>query len=222
MHADRLPFHPRAVLFDLDGTLVDSEREIMEILTAELAARGRPLSEQERHFVIGHGWSEIYEFLRAHGPLPLSQQELEEVVYLVRQDRIERNGARELPGAAATVRRISQRLPCALVTGSSRAEAEMVLRALGIAGCFRALCCAGEYARGKPAPDPYLLAAQRLGVQPERCLAIEDAAAGIAAARAAGMYCIAVRAGNFAGQDQSGAHLQVATLEEVDALLDGG
>lgn len=214
-------FRPQAVCFDLDGTIVDSEREIMTIMAVELARRGRPLSDEEQAFVIGHGWSEIYAFIHARGPLPLDLPALEQVVFQARRDKIKSEGIEDLPGAAALVRRLAARLPCALVTGSSRPEAELVLDALGITACFQTLCCAGEYPRGKPAPDPYLLAAERLGVPAAACLALEDSAAGIASARAAGMFCVAVAAGNFARQDQAAANLLLATMEEVDAWLSG-
>ncbi len=217
-----LPLRPRALLFDLDGTLVNSEPDVADALDVVLRRLGRPLSDAERHFIIGHGWADIYAHLLDHGGVGLSLPDLEEAVYQVRVQRVGQCGVTILPGAVALVRKAVSRLPCALVTGSSHKETELMLGALSLRGAFRALLCAGDYPRGKPAPDPYLLAASALGVDPGHCLVLEDSTAGIASARAAGMFCIALSAGNFAGQDQSAADIVLDSMDEVDALLKWG
>ena len=112
-------------------------------------------------------------------------------------------------------------VPVALVTGSSRVEADQMLRALGLEGAFRCTVTAEDVPRSKPAPDGYLMAIRTLGVEPGECVVVEDSAAGIAAGRAAGCAVIAVRAGNFHGQDQSGAHRVIETLEELTPSLAG-
>ena len=217
-----LPFKPRAVLFDLDGTLVDSERDVAVALDEVLRRRGRVLTEAEKGYIIGHGWGEIHAFLVSNGGVPLSLAELEDEVFEVRLERVGQGGVTVLPGAVELVRRVSAKVPCALVTGSSRKEADLMLDALKLRGAFHSLVCAGEYPRGKPAPDPYLTAAQALSVSAASCLVLEDSTAGIASARAAGMFCIALRAGNFALQDQSAANLVLESMVEVDGLLKWG
>lgn len=208
-----------AVCFDLDGTLVDSEGEAADSLELALRPLGRPLSAKERDFVVGHGFGEIYAFIKAGGGLPWSSTEFEEAVFQARLTLFARNGAGELPGAREVVRRISSRWPCALVTGSTRPEANLMLQALGITDCFQLTLCAGEYPQGKPSPTPYRQAAETMGVHPAHCVAIEDSTAGITSARSAGMHCIGVRVGNRYGQDQSQAHHIVDTLFDVEALL---
>jgi len=84
---------------------------------------------------------------------------------------------------------------------------------------FPVILASEDYRHGKPAPDGYLGAAARLGARPERCVVLEDSRAGIAAGIAAGMTVIAIRAGNFAGQDQSAAHVIVNTLDDVTEAL---
>jgi sugar-phosphatase len=91
-----------------------------------------------------------------------------------------------------------------------------VLRRLGVEALAPGFVGAEDVPRGKPAPDGFLLGAARLGVPPEGCVVLEDSSAGIAAALAAGMTVVGVEAGNFAGQDQGGADLVVASLAEVD------
>src|SRR5262249_51704546 len=107
----------------------------------------------------------------------------------------------------------------AVVTGSSREEAELVLEIMGIGELLDALVTTEDVKHGKPAPDGFLLAADRLGVLPAGCLAVEDSSAGIRAARDAGMRCLAVRGGNFSNQDQSEADAIIDTFAELDDAL---
>jgi HAD superfamily hydrolase (TIGR01509 family) len=208
-----------AVCFDLDGTLVDSEGEAADAIDLALRPLGRQLSAVERDFVVGHGFVEIYKYIYSHGGLPLDINQFEAAVFDARLQLFADHGAGELPGARTTVRWAAERYPLALVTGSTRREAELMLRALGISDCFQLTLCAGEYPKGKPSPGPYLQAAAALRVPPERCLALEDSTAGITSACSAGMLCVAVRIGNRYGQDQSGAPLAIETLLDLPALL---
>ena len=97
-----------AVCFDLDGTLVDSEGEAADSLELALRPLGRPLTATERDFVVGHGFREIYSFIKAGGGLPWSSAEFEEAVFQARLTLFARNGASELPGARSVVRRIAE------------------------------------------------------------------------------------------------------------------
>ena len=209
----------RAVLFDLDGTLADTERQNAEAVARVLGRAGRPLTDEERQFVIGHGWHEIYHHLVMNGGVTLGYEELMHLAAEERVRIVEAEGLDVLPGAVETVRRLTARYAAAVVSGSSRLEVEAVLRALGLLECFPWFLGAEDTARGKPYPDGYLLAATRLRVEPRACLVLEDSTAGIRAARAAGMRVIGVRAGNFAGQPQDEADAVVATLLEVDDAL---
>ncbi len=210
----------RAVLFDLDGTLADTERQNAEAVACVLERAGRPLSDEEREFVIGHGWHEIYHHLVENGGIRFGYEELMHKAGEERVRLVDEEGLDVLPGAVDTVRRLSARYASAVVSGSSRAEVEAVLRALDLLGCFPWFLGAEDTARGKPFPDGYLLAATRLEIEPRECLVLEDSTAGIRAARAAGMKVIGVRAGNFAGQPQDEADHVVDTLLDVtDALV---
>jgi HAD superfamily hydrolase (TIGR01509 family) len=205
----------RAVLFDLDGTLADTEQQNAEAVARVLARAGRQLSDEEREFVIGHGWHEIYHHLVVNGGITLGYEELMHKAGEERIRIVEHEGLQVLPGAIDTVRRLSARHASAVVSGSSRSEVGAVLRALGLLGCFPWFLGAEDTARGKPFPDGYLLASTRLGIAPTECLVIEDSTAGIRAARAAGMRVIGVRAGNFAGQPQDEADRVVDTMADV-------
>jgi HAD superfamily hydrolase (TIGR01509 family) len=214
----------QAVLFDLDGTLVDSERESAEAMARVLSRElGLAVTQAHRDYVIGHSWNEIHAYLRADlgaaftwGMAELIDRSADERVHVIAE-----MGMTIMPGAVAAVRRLGARHPKAIVTGSSRAEARQALVALGLLDEFPVVFASEDYTRGKPAPDGYLAAAAHLGATPACCLVLEDSAAGIAAARAAGMTVVAIRAGNFARQDQSAAHHIVDTLDEVtDAFVD--
>jgi HAD superfamily hydrolase (TIGR01509 family) len=209
----------RAVLFDLDGTLVDSERQNAESVARVLQARGRPLDDVEREFVIGHGWAEIHHFLVGRGGVDLPFKELMHLAAVEREKIAAAEGLDVLPGAVACVQRMAAKFRIAVVSGSSREEIEMVLRSLDVIDRFAFFLGAEDTARGKPHPDGYQLAAKRLGVQANECLVLEDSQAGIRAARNAGMAVIAVRAGNFAHQPQDEAHCVVETLDAVDEAL---
>jgi HAD superfamily hydrolase (TIGR01509 family) len=209
---------PEAILFDLDGTLVDSERESAEAMARVIERDlGLRVTQSQRDFVIGHSWNEIHALLRReHGPaLSWDRDELIRRSAAERVHVIAEQGMTIMPGAVAAVERLGARWPHALVTGSSREEAMQALRVLGLVESFKVIFAAEDYTHGKPAPDGYLAAARVLGVAPQRCVVLEDSSAGIAAAIAAGMTVIAIRAGNFAGHDQSRAHRIVDTLDEI-------
>jgi HAD superfamily hydrolase (TIGR01509 family) len=209
----------RAILFDLDGTLVDTERESAEAMARALAGHGVVVDQSDRDYIIGRSWVAIHERLaERYAALRWSRDELIAATAAAREGVFAELGVTVLPGAREMVARFAH-LPRALVTGSSRVEAAQALAALGLTGAFDPVIAAEDVARSKPHPDGYLAAARSLGVDPAECLVIEDSTAGIAAGLAAGCTVVAVRAGNFGGQDQSGAHLVLDTLEEASLAL---
>jgi HAD superfamily hydrolase (TIGR01509 family) len=211
----------RAVLFDLDGTFVDSERETAEAMARAISrGQGIAIDQDDRDFIIGRSWVAIYERLAVRYALAWSRDELIAATADLREEVFAEMGVTILPGAREVVARFGD-VPAALVTGSSRVEADQMLRALGLEGAFRFTVTAEDVPRSKPAPDGYLMAIRALGVEPHECVVIEDSAAGIAAGLAAGCAVIAVKAGNFHGQDQSGAHRVIETLEELTPSLAG-
>ncbi|MFI6522168.1 HAD family hydrolase [Spirillospora sp. NPDC050679] len=180
-----------AVVFDLDGVLIDSEpvwEEVRRGFVADHGGRWKP-DTQER--LMGMSTEEWAAYLA--GDL-IGGMDPEDVAYQV----IDRMSARYaerlplLPGAVAAVRRLAEGRALGLASSSPRALIDLVLGEMGVAGLFRATVSTEEVDRGKPAPDGYLTAAARLGVRPEQCVAIEDSSNGLRSAHGAGMRVIAV------------------------------
>jgi HAD superfamily hydrolase (TIGR01509 family) len=209
-----------AILFDLDGTLVDSERENVESVVLAVRRWGAELSSDERAFVIGHSWNEIHARIAAAHGLDVSMTALIAAAVDEKRALLAHDGYRALPGAVAAVRRLGRRSKLAVVSGASHGEVVDALESLAVTDAFALVLGAEDYPRGKPAPDPYALALERLGAAAPRSIAIEDATPGILSARAAGVRVVAVRAGNFSVYDLSSADVVVDTLDDItDALV---
>ena len=207
---------PEAILFDLDGTLVDSERENVESVVLAVRRLGAELSAEERAFVIGHSWNEIHALIARNHALTVSMAGLIASAVDEKRGLLAATGYRALPGAQEAVRRLGARSALAVVSGASRAEVQDALTSIGVIAAMRLWLGAEDYARGKPAPDSFALAIDRLSVKAAACVAIEDATPGILSARAAGARVIGVRAGNFAKQPQDEADRVIETLLELD------
>ena len=210
----------RGYLFDLDGTLVDSERE-----TAEAMARaferfhGIQLEQYDKDFIIGRSWMAIYDSLRSRYPhMTWSRDEVIARTAMLRDEVFAEMGVTVLPGAREFLERTRGK-PRGLVTGSSRVEALQVLPLIGEMAEFDVIFASEDVPRSKPHPDGYIAAMAALGLSPHECLVIEDSVNGIAAGRAAGCLVIAVRAGNFGGWDQSHAHHVIDTLDALTPSL---
>jgi len=180
-----------AITFDFNGTLSDDEPILCGIFQALFAERGRPLTEDEYYdHLAGLSDAAIVEgWLGADYP---------DVAGAV-AERIRRYCALVADGstiderAREAVRHASASVPLAVVSGAALAEIAPVLAAAEIAGCFRTVVSADLVRQGKPHPESYHIALERLGAAPGEAVAFEDTEAGVASAKAAGMRCIAVR-----------------------------
>jgi HAD superfamily hydrolase (TIGR01509 family) len=180
-----------AVVFDLDGVLVDSEHvwdEVREELARERGGRWHERAQADMMGMSSLEWSRYM-----HEVIGLAEPPKEINAEVVR--RMKARYAEELPlidGAVGAVERLSASFRLGLASSSNRPIIDAVLEAAGLTSRFEATVSSEEVARGKPAPDVFLEAARRLGLLPERVAAIEDSANGIRAARAAGMRTIAI------------------------------
>ena len=178
-----------ALLFDFNGTLSDDEGVQCAIFRELFAEQGRPLSEQEYFDVLaGRSDPEIVEHWLGTGH-PATAEVLERRVQLFRERA--GDGSSVPPHVRESVLRAAGRSRLAIVSGAVRSEIDMVLRAAGL-DVFEVIVSAEDVTRGKPDPEGYLLALQRLRLPAADAVAIEDAPPGIEAAKAAGLRCVAV------------------------------
>ena len=176
----------------MDGTLLDTEPSYVSALTAALDAFGYPDATATCHALIGIPGAECEALLRARYGEDFPFADIIEA-FAVRSDEIFRTGLQLKPGTIELLDALREAgCPFAIVTSTSRPTAERHLTLGGIRARFDTLVTCDDVARGKPSPDIYLLAAARLGVRPQACVAIEDSNPGIAAAHAAGTIPIMV------------------------------
>ncbi|MBA2383873.1 MAG: HAD family phosphatase [Actinobacteria bacterium] len=180
-----------AVVFDLDGVIVDTEQVWDEVREALVRERGGRWHTGAQAAMMGMSSSEWSRYM--HDELGLSEEPAEINDEIVRRmlGRY-REHLPLLPGAVKAVERLAAAFPLGVASSSNRPLIEAVLESAGIACRFAATVSSEEVARGKPAPDVYLEAARRLGVEPARCAAVEDSANGLRSARAAGMRVLAL------------------------------
>jgi HAD superfamily hydrolase (TIGR01509 family) len=199
-----------AVVFDLDGLLLDSEQvwdEVREILTSE---RGGRWHERAQADMMGMSSTEWSRYMHEELGVPDPPEEINRLVV----ERMMVRYRERLPvidGAVEAVQRIGERWPLGLASSSNRPLIALALDLMGVADRFRVSVSSEEVERGKPAPDVYLEAARRLEVPPDRIVAIEDSANGIRAAKAAGMRVIATPNPHYPPQEDA--------LEQADAVL---
>ncbi len=211
----------RAVLFDLDGTLVDTERENVESVVLAARRWQLELGADMRKFIVGHSWNEIHARIQRDYGLKVDMGVLIAAAVEEKRALFATHGYQALPGALALVRRLCGRVGLAIASGSSRIEVHETIAGIGLGECFQFLLGAEDYSQGKPHPEPYQTAMRLLGVAPRACVVIEDAEPGILAGKAAGARVIAVSRANWMGYDQSAADVIVETLEQVgDDLLE--
>jgi HAD superfamily hydrolase (TIGR01509 family) len=206
----------QAVVFDLDGVLLDSEQVWDESRRELVAETGGRWSDDATTAMLGMSAPEWSRYVAEELRVPLDPSEIDrEVVRRVVAHYRQRLPA--LPGAREAVRRLAERWPLGLATSSNREVVDVVLEALRVARCFRATVSSEEVGRGKPAPDVYLEAARRLGVPPAACVAIEDSSNGLRSASAASMTVVAIPNPHFPPAPDALA-LAAIVLRDLDEL----
>ena len=211
----------QAVIFDMDGLMIDSEPLHKEAWQVTLRHFGHEMDEALFARLVGLRVSEDAVLLREHFHLPVRA----EVLAQQRNDLFLASlpgRVKVMPGLRELLAEIGRRgLRRALATSGERRYVDAVMRELGPEGVFDAIAVAEDVARGKPAPDVYLLAAQRLGLSPAHCLVLEDAPIGVLAAKAAGTKCVAVPNEMTRSLDLSAADAILPSLLAVRNNLDG-
>jgi pseudouridine-5'-monophosphatase len=222
MTARLLSRAPQAVLWDLDGTLLDTEPLYTEATQAVVGRWGKVYDWSLKRRIVGGDSRFGAALVIAELGLPLEVDE-----YLRERDVVLRELFKNAPpsrGAVELVRALhGAGVPLAIATSGVRKLTEEKLARHDWVACFSAILCAEDpgIGRAKPAPDLFLAAARALGVAPERCLVLEDAPNGVAAARAAGMDVIAIVDPHMRGADYSGALACLDSLEQLSLAVLG-
>src|SRR6266446_19808 len=188
----KLPRRPAAVVFDMDGLLFDTESLYQEALLGAAAEGGHDVPPGFFNQTVGLPWAQCRALLLSHFGQTFAVDEFQAVwgrhFWVIAETRLAlKVGALELLDTLDHFR-----LPRAIATSSSRRTVERHLTAHNLMGCFAEIVGHGDYERGKPAPDPFLKAAERLGVEPHLCLALEDSHNGVRSASSAGMMTVMV------------------------------
>jgi HAD superfamily hydrolase (TIGR01509 family) len=180
-----------AIVFDLDGVLVDSEEVWARVRRAYALERGGRYPDEADRAMQGMSSLEWSRYMHDELDVPLDPSAISsEVAELVAAEY--HRALPLLPGAVDAVRALATRWPVGLASSANRSLIDLVLAESGLASCFAATVSSEEVPRGKPAPDVYVEAAARLDVDPGGCAAVEDSSNGLRAAAAAGMRVVAV------------------------------
>jgi HAD superfamily hydrolase (TIGR01509 family) len=199
-----------AVVFDMDGVLVQSEEVWDEVREAYVRERGGRYDAEIQRAMMGMSSTEWSRYLHETAGVPDEPEAINAEV--VR--RMLASYSEHLPlidGAVEAVRRLAKRYPLGLASSSNRQLIDAALEIAGLASFFKSTVSSEEVAHGKPAPDVYLEAARRLGVDPARCAAVEDSHGGIRSAKTAGMRVIALPNPSYPPDEEA--------LAQADAIV---
>lgn len=207
-----------AVIFDMDGVIVNSEpihKQAFEQVVRAIGWNGR--HNLNFNDYIGKSDFELWkDFVQKYKP----EQTCEELIKMKRE-RVIRLLKRKLPffpGVAELIEKLSKRYPLGLASGSEKKVIETVLGLKNLRGFFKAVVSSGEVYKGKPAPDIFLLTARLIGVPPNECCIIEDSKAGIEAGLSAGMRVIAIT-NTYKAEELKEANFVVSSYSEIEQIL---
>jgi len=198
----------RAFIFDLDGTLIDSEMLWVDAMVAYLADRQCVCPRNEMMAIVfGRSWLDIHRDITTRYPavasVPRQQMADELRDYYVEQCK--KTDSILIPSSVALLKTLAKDYPVIVVSGSPRDDVAEAVRLMGAEASVRFVLGAEDYFPGKPSPAGFLTGAKMLGVAPEHCVVFEDSWAGVTAAKAAGMACVALSRQSENPQDLSAA-----------------
>lgn len=209
---------PAAFLFDLDGTLVDTESAWARAMVDMIVARGgRTTVDELLPQIVGRNWLDIHAAIHELFPVMGDSSPMEDAVELrgYYLKYAAEPSAMRIEESIAFYKKAARLAPCAIVSGSPKADVEAAAKLCGIAEATSLILGAGDYPKGKPDPSGYLMAASILGAKPEDCVVVEDSAVGVASGVAAGMKVIALER-NTVPQIFKGEKWRVKNLSEMD------
>jgi len=211
----------KAIIFDMDGVLVDSEPFHIEIENRQFALNRIPISDEEHQSYMGSTSVVMWNKIAEHHKLPIPVDEL------IEQNRLESiryfsalNEIPVMPGLIDLLEKLhTKNYPLAVASSSYPEIIELVLAKTNLRKYFRVVVSGQEAGKSKPEPDIFILAAQKLQVKPEHCLVVEDSANGIKAANAAGMSCVAYQGPGADPKEQKEADAIVKSFDQLWMML---
>jgi HAD superfamily hydrolase (TIGR01509 family) len=214
----------RAVIFDLDGVLVDSE-QVWDAARRQLTEdSGGRWSESATQDMMGMSSTEWSRYMNEELGVKMPPEKISAAV-VKRMEGLYREHLPLIPGAHEAVERVAARWPLGLASSANRLVIEVVLELSGLGDFFETTVSSEEVARGKPAPDVYLEAARQLRVDPALCVAVEDSSSGILSAHAAGMRVVAIPNPMFPPSEDAlkAADAAIPSLQELQReVIDSG
>ena len=209
----------KAFLFDLDGTLVDTEMTWSKAMLDMVVAHGGRATLQEiLPHVIGRNWIDIHHWLHEAYPMLGKATDMQDAIELRRfyNRRAADPRSMRIQDSVDFFLKVSSIAPCAIVSGSPHDDIVDAANLCGISEIVSLILGAGEYEAGKPSPSGYLKSAELLRVEPRDCVVVEDSTVGVASGVAAGMNVLALNRGNAIEQRYDGARWVVKSLADVD------
>ena len=193
--------HPiQAVIFDLDGTLIDTEPTAARAIRECFLGWGLQVDPEDAAFITGRTWENAFKYLFQKYELPVPAQQASHAM-VSRYRELIQTDLLTVPGGVEAIKSLAEHFPLALVSGSYRSEILWALEKLAVKQHFKIILGAEDYPRSKPAPDGYLKALDMMGIHPQHALVFEDSEAGIASAKAAGTKVIAITGTNHFKQN---------------------
>jgi len=205
-----------AFIFDMDGVIIDSEPLHFDVDRQVLEYYGYSITQEQLEGYVGMTNPEFWSILRGEYGMSQTVEEIIEYQLGIKIDVLKAAQMQPIEGIRELIAELqSGGIPRAIASSSPRVFIEAVLEKFGLQGEFDFVVSSEEVPRGKPSPDVYLRAAELLGADPSRCVVLEDARHGIAAAKAAGMHCIGFVNPNSGNQDLSRADLIVNDIRDI-------
>lgn len=210
-----------AIVFDFDGVLADSEPLHLATYQEVFSTLGVTLTREDYYAnYLGYDDDGVFRAMGAVHGWQLDDRRIDALISQKSRvfDELLANRDVLYPGAAACVARLAASFPLGIASGALRHEIQTILRGAGLEHRFRFIVASGDTPRSKPAPDPYLRAAQLHGVPPSDCVAIEDSKWGILSAKSAGMACVGITS-TYPATELGGADVVIGSLDEFTAEL---
>lgn len=204
----------KVIIFDLDGTIIDSELAAMQAILDKTKEWGVPLTREDASTVVGQKWEVAFDMLFAKHKMPLPKAEASKKI-VERYQEIVRKELTVVPGVVDAIRDFAANFRLALVSGSHHADVVWALQKLGVEKHFELIYGAEDYKHSKPAPDGFLKAITTMNIAREEAIIFEDSLAGLASAKAAGIRSVAITCTNHFSHDQSNAEICIPDFGNI-------